>query len=178
MKRNIIYIALFIFVASFSTKQKCPLLRVYAYSQPVSKGAAPQGPVEEGKSESKSLTGSGKLNYFIYAFLRENAFIAPSVLWINKQGYEVTMDTITRLPVKVSGRDASGKPVEIVLVPATSKKVIRLTPGTQMNFFAPPVPYLQGLLDANELVIEYRWKEETCYFPVSKLKKLEAVAAE
>lgn len=178
MKHFILIIGLFIYIVAFAPNQKCPLVRVYAYSQPVLQGAFPASPVEEGKSESKSLLRAEKLNYFIYAFLRENAFVAPSVIWINKQGYEVTKDTISNLPVKIPGKNASGKSVEIVLVPATPRTVIRLTPGTQMNFFAPPVPYLQKLLDANQMVIEYMWKEEICYFPISKIKKLEAVAAE
>jgi hypothetical protein len=53
-----------------------------------------------------------------------------------------------------------------------------LTAGAVMNFFAAPEPQLQKLLDTNELVIEYRWYDETCYFPVSKIKVLERVAAD
>jgi hypothetical protein len=98
---------------------------------------------------------------------------SPTVLWIKGQGFEVKTDTISQLPVKLSH---DGKYIQ--LVPSTTKRVVMLTPGSIMNFFAPPPPELQKLLDANELVIEYRWNDETCFFSVPKIKILERVAAE
>ena len=152
--------------------------RVYAYSQSVLQGASPNQPVEEGKYESGSILKSGKTNFFIYLIVRNKYEVYPSVLWIKGQGYEIKPDTITLLPVKIPGTDAAGKRGEIILVPETPGTVIMLTPGPQMNFFAPPEPRLQALLDANESVIEYRWNDVTCYFPIPKIKTLEAVAAE
>ena len=178
MKRTIPFIALFIYIVSFAPKHKCPIDKAYVYSQPVLGGKSLRGYVEEGKSESKSLPGSGKSNYLFYLLLHRKAIIKPVVLWIKGQGFEVKMDTIKNLPVKIPDTDASGKQIEIQLVPSTSKRVVMLTPGSQLNFFAPPEARLQKLLDANELVIEYRWNEETCYFPISIIEKLNAVAAE
>ena len=178
MKKTIPFIALFVYIVSFAPKHKCPIDKAYVYTQSVSQGKSPHGQVEEGKSESKSLPGTGKSNYLFYLLLHQKAVISPVVLWIRGQGFEVKMDAITKLPVRIPDTDASGKQVEIQLVPSTSKKVIMLTPGSQLNFFAPPPARLQKLLDTNELVIEYRWNEETCYFPISTIKKLKAVAAE
>jgi hypothetical protein len=168
-----ILITIVFFQVSFLPKEKCPLQRVYAFSQAVLPGVPPNGPVEEGQSEPGKSVRTSRENYLIYIVPRKNNFINPSVLWINGQGYEVKADTITRLPVKIKGSDEK----EMVLVPSISKTVIQLTPGHQLNFFAPPEPHLQKLLDKNELVIEYMWKETICYFSVEKLKKLEAVAA-
>ena len=178
MKRTILSIILFIYTVSFTPQQKCPVIKVYAYAQPMLQGMSPKGPVEEGKNESTTLIKTGKSNYLFYVLIREKEILYPSVVWLKGQGFEVKVDTITRLPVKMPGSNAAGKQVEILLVPATSKTVLKLTPGTQLNFFAPPEPRLQALLDTNELVIEYRWKGETCYFPAGKIKKLEPVAAQ
>jgi hypothetical protein len=160
-------------LASFAPKQRCPIARVYAYSQTVSPGVSPKGPIEEGGNESKSGAGNSKSNYFIYMLSKKKYNFSPTVLWIKGQGFEVKMDTITQLPVKLSN---NGKTIQ--LVPSTSKRVVMLTAGAVMNFFAPPPPELQKLLDTNELVIEYRWNSKACYFSIPKIKVLERVAAE
>ena len=178
MKNIFTFLALFVSITSFSQKQKCPFTRLYAYVQPVLQGVSPKGPVEEGSHQSNPALKTGMTNYLFYVMLRENTFVVPTVLWIKGQGFEVKKDTMRQLPVKVPSTDAAGKVIEIELVPSTSKIVLLLTPGPQLNFFAPPEPALQALLDKNELVIEYMWKEETCYFSASKLKKLDPVAAQ
>ena len=177
-RRIILLMALFAVTISFTLKQQCPFERVYAYAQPVLQGVSPKGPVEEGNHQSNPALKPGMTNYLFYVMIRENTFVIPTVLWIKGQGFEVKKDTIHQLPVKIPSTNSSGKVVEIELVPSTSKTVLLLTPGPQLNFFAPPVPELQALLDKNELVIEYMWKEETCYFSASKLKKLDPVAAQ
>jgi hypothetical protein len=104
---------------------------------------------------------------------KKKYIFSPTVLWIKGQGFEIKTDTITKLPVKLL---LDGKYIQ--LVPSTTKRVVMLTPGPVMNFFAPPPAELQKLLDTNEMVIEYRWNDETCYFSVPKIKTLERVAAE
>jgi hypothetical protein len=162
---------------SFAPKPKCPLWRVYAYSQDVLSGKPPNGPVEEGQSEPAKQGGTSKTHYLIYIIPRNETYISLTALWINGQTYEVKTDTVKNLPVKIPGTDAAGNSTVIKLVPATSKTVIQLTPGPVLNFFAPPEIHLQKLLDTHEMVIEYRWQERSCYFSVEKIKRLGAVAA-
>ena len=154
-------------------QEKCPITRVYAYEQPVKGGAFPGGVVEEGENQSKNILSGGQSNYLVYMLSNQKDVVIPTVLWIKGRGHEVRMDTITTLPVRLTN---SGRTIQ--LVPSTSKRVISLSPGPVLNFFAPPPPELQALLDKNDMVIEYRWKKETCYFPVDKIKLLETVAAE
>lgn len=173
MKKILFFSPLLVSLFSFAPgKKKCPIKKVYAYSQTVSPGVRPNGPVEEGGYESNPVASTAKTNFFIYTLSKKKYNITPTVLWIKGQGFEIKMDTITQLPVKLSNNG-----INIQLVPSTSKRVMMLTPGAVMNFFAPPVPELQTLLDTNELVIEFRWNDETCYFPVAKIKVLERVAA-
>lgn len=175
---KILFTAIFIVcLFSFAPKPKCPLWRVYAYSQDVLSGKPPNGPVEEGQSEPAKQRSASKTHYLVYFIPRNENYISLTALWIKGQAYEVKADTVKNLPVKIPGTDAHGHSTVIKLVPATSKTVIQLTPGPVLNFFAPPEPQLQKLLDTHELVIEYMWKEKPCYFSVQKFRKLDAVAA-
>ncbi len=179
MKKVFLFGPLLLCFVSFSPKQICPISNVYAYLQTASPGISPKGPVEEGDNESKAIPSTTKSNYFIYMLSKKKYSFSPTVLWINSQGYEIKMDTITNLPVTIPViPTADVTKQKTVFVPSTSKRVVMLTPGAVMNFFAPPPPELQKLLDTNELVIEYRWNDETCYFSVPKIKVLERVAAD
>lgn len=173
MKKIFLFGPFILVILTFETKQICPISKVYAYSQTVSPGVSPKGPVEEGGTETKSDPGSARSNFFIYMLSKKKYIFSPTVLWIKGQGFEIKTDTITKLPVKLL---LDGKYIQ--LVPSTTKRVVMLTPGPVMNFFAPPPAELQKLLDTNEMVIEYRWNDETCYFSVPKIKTLERVAAE
>jgi len=175
MTKTVLFSILLFSLVSFTSDDNCPITKVYAYFQPVLPGVSPKGPVEEGSTESKPAVNSGKSNYFIYILYKKKRSVSPTVLWIKGQGFEVRSDTISKKSVKLYN---TGKTIK--LVPSTCKRVVMLTPGPVLNFFAPPEPRLQALLDKNELVIEYRGSEdgEICYFPVEKIKVLETVAAE
>jgi hypothetical protein len=63
---------------------------------------------------------------------------------------------------------------KIVLVPATTNKIVLLSPGSKLS--NKPSVWLKKIMAKADLVITYQWKGKIWYYPVSKIKVLEVIA--
>ena len=70
--------------------------KIYGYSEPVSKGVAPQKTIDENGKES-TAENKQAFNFFIYLVSQSRVY--PSEMWILGKPYSVSIERITKTPV-------------------------------------------------------------------------------
>ena len=177
MKKAFLITAVFLFGYIYVSAQRGVFKNVYAWAQPVLGGARPAGNAVEGGGELKTSVAS-KLNYFLYAeYKLSSRKIGWMGVWINGVHYSVQAVPVTDTPVKPfeNGLGLSEKKWE--LVPATSNPVMQLLPEKSSGKAVPKVPAIRRMIRDNELVIVYIYMGKTWYYPVPKIKMMDAVPA-
>jgi hypothetical protein len=172
MKQKLFLSIILLVFSAVVIGQKQPVIKVYAYSQAVLKGAAPGTIVEEGGTEIKQSSVQ-KTNYYFYIEYTLKAKFSVSALWINGKPFQSNVDSVRQTPVEMN---APGNGKKNLLVPATKNKVLLLVPGAQLTNNTKPSSSLKKQLLKGELVIVYKWKDKTYYYTVPKIKVLEPAA--
>ena len=138
---------------------------LYGYKQGIAPGVQ-QNVAEEGTGKQVTSSSRGSYNYHIY--ISSPDIVYPAELWLNGERFSVRTRSISA-PVTVTADDDQKV---VTLVPATSEKVLQLTP-------APPVDkelaFLKHVTKENELVVLYKMKGKLYYQRLKTFKKLPSV---
>ena len=159
----------------FSFAQTSPFIKVYAYSQASPNNIKPQTTTAENGNQI-TIAHGGKVNYYFYIEYKRQEKFTITNLWINGKPYRLKADSIRQTPIEMSAGNGEigNNSRKIILVPATSNKVLLLSPGSFLKI--NPSSWLKKMLVKADLVIAYRWKGKIWYYPVPKIKMLEVVA--
>lgn len=154
-----------------------PSLALYGYKQKVFPGTVPVGISEDG-NQSAQVAPRVTANYFLYLVAPKGETIQPVLVWINKKAYTVKVETVTRTPVEHVNRNIPARPVTTVLVPKTTRKVVRLVPASLADASVKPSSVVKKLMGTSELVVSYKWKGKTYHKALKQLKELDPEMAE
>ncbi len=169
-----ILLLLFTPLSLYGFAQKTPIAKLYAYAQLVTPGARPQGAItENGKEQPAKPTE--RVSYFFYAEQLRSTVAVFTTVWIKGRAYAVRADTVTSPAEMITGEATGQKKIE--LAPATKHKLWLISPAAENKKPPKPGAVLQKLINKNELVLVYRWKNKLYYYPVKKLKMLPSVLA-
>jgi len=175
MKQRTLFTCLLLVLSLFSFTQTSPFLKVYAYAQPSLSNIKPQTTTAENGNQLTKASREN-VNYYFYVEYRRKEKFTVTALWVKGKPYQLKADSIQQTPIEMAaGNGEMGKnSKKITLVPVTSNKVLLLSPGLKLN--SRPTASLKKIVAKAELVITYRWKGKTLYYPVSKIKLLEVIA--
>jgi hypothetical protein len=145
--------------------------KLYGFKESVSAGKSPSHAVDE-SGVQKAETPRPRHNLFIY--LESSSAVVPTEMWVAGQKFSVKVDTVKKTPVERTNYSIPARPKTAVLVPATKKKLLQLTPlpakeGGQQD-------KLKKLILENELVVVYTQKGKTYYSSLKSLTALPPVA--
>ncbi|HEX6335179.1 MAG TPA: hypothetical protein VFZ78_13190, partial [Flavisolibacter sp.] len=127
------------------------------------------GEIAEEGSQPTTQAGSRR-NYFIY--MTGSSRIYPAEMWIHGEPYSVLVEPVS---TPVEYRSSQSENVQpIVLVPATSEKVIRLTPAPAIE--AKLTATGRKLSTDNALVVVYKANGKFHYQVLAELKQLPTAA--
>ena len=157
----------FLLIILSASAQTRGTAKLYGYVQSVMPGAN-LGVINEAGEEVPEKNPARK-NYRIYAV--SSSRIYPVEMWINGEPYSVKMDIISTTPV-VHGSETMGNRTE--LVPATSQKVILLSPAPYTE--TKNIGDVRSIASSNELVLVYRQNGKFYYSALNELTQLEAAA--
>lgn len=148
-----------------------PALSLRAYKQAVAPGTVPAG-VSENSSPGAEVRKRIATRYYLYLSYSPRTTIQPQRVWIGKKAYTLEVEPVVKTPVEHVNRNIPSHPVTTVLIPRTSRKVVRLKPGTATD--AAPLPAsARNLIDTSELVVSYTWKGKTYYKALDKITVLD-----
>lgn len=162
-----------IFLIAFGNiKAQTSEIKIYAYSQEVSKGIKPQNEISENGQEIK--TGStSSLNYLLYFTNNKKTSVKINEVWINQKAYDFKTEEIIKTPVVIQNAVIKE---EKELVPATKNKVMLIT-LTGLKKDSKPVNTLKSSLKNSELVIFYIINGKKLYKTIKKIEILKPVVA-
>ena len=144
-------------------------LKIYAFKQAVVTGVKPSYEMDE-KGKPVVLNEKGSFNYFIYSTTKPSGKISFVAIWLQGEEFNLKTEAVIQTPVVLElGIDPfSNKKIE--LVPATKRKVWRLTPMEKIPRKFPIK--LDQIIRTHELVIVYTWKRKTRFALVKEIKNL------
>ncbi|MFL5741755.1 MAG: hypothetical protein ACJ75B_16125 [Flavisolibacter sp.] len=142
--------------------------KLYGFKESVSVGKAPSHSIDESGAQ-KNEVPRARHNLFIY--LESSTSVVPTEMWIAGQKFSVRVDTVKKTPVERSNYSMPGRPKTVVLVPATKKTLLQLTPVSAKQ--EGQQDKLKKLITDNELLVLYKQKGKVYY---SSLKTLTALA--
>ena len=145
--------------------------KIYGYSEPVSKGVAPQKTIDENGKES-TAENKQAFNFFIYLVSQSRVY--PSEMWILGKPYSVSIERITKTPVVRKNYNNPSDPTSVEMVPETSGQVIRLIPAPAIQEKLSDKG--EALSKNNELVVVYKQNGKFQYNILSELTVLKVVA--
>jgi hypothetical protein len=167
-----IFLSLLVLISFGSCKaQMKGTINLYGFKQAVLPGMIPGDIItEDGRTIEQPF--KPKFNFFIYT--ASNARIYPMEVWLNGTAYSIQTEVVTSTPIEYVNPTSLPEGKKTVLVPKTSKKVLKLT-------IAPPVEKTEhtkakSLSKANELVLVYKQNGKFYYSALKSLKEIEPVA--
>ena len=170
-KRKAIF--LFLFSATMLTgfsQAKSPVKKVYAYKQASIPGIIPSNDENDIKDKNaKPIEYQPPYNYWFYLSMAKSESITVSGLWIAGKQYEIKSETIKELPVRKMLFNGLEHNDTIIMVPATTTKVILIYPSGLKTDVSNNV---LKIVKSNELVIRYSCKGKTYYATVDKITEL------
>ena len=144
---------------------------MYAYKQATISGNIIANDENDipGNNGTRKIERKQNFNYWFYLSVPKKEKVTITGLWIDGKQYEIKQDSITDLPVKKIIYTGLQKNDTIIMVPATTNKILLVYPGTIKTNDSK---YVLNLLRTNELVIRYTWKNKTYYTSIKKIKEL------
>ena len=151
-----------------------PAVKIYAYSRVTTPGTVPVIPDESGKpSGVKIKTGE---NYYIYAVYAGSAKISFAEVWIGGKYFQTQTERIESTPVLSINNDNPSNPVKEILVPATTKNVISISPVGTPGDKTVKASWFRKMAKNTELIVSYFYKGKKYFIGVKKIKPLLPVA--
>lgn len=173
MKEKLIIISVAILLnACYSSSQ----VKGYAFTQPVIRGASPNGAIDESGKEIASIPKKNSANYFFYFEYSPEKNTLPVAIWLKDKGFKVKVAPTTNNPVVMTDPMFPGKKEKTILVPATKNKVVAVSLDYDMPLNQKTSGKLEKLLENAEVVFEYVYKGKTYYKAVEKITQLTPVA--
>lgn len=167
-KRKLILAVCFVAITAVSNAQ---VKKVFAYKQASIPGniiSTDDNDLKE-KSEARSGTGSQNFNYWFYLSIPIKEKVSVTGLWINNHQYDIKSETVNKLPVKKIIFTGLEKNDTIIMVPATSNKILLIHPAAKKQGNSKNA---LNIAKQNELVIRYTWRGKMYYATVKKIKEL------
>jgi hypothetical protein len=176
MKPGLILLLLSITAVSFTSAQKAPVVKMYAYTQPVLPGQKKIAiPDENGNTIEPAM--QKKTNYFFYAEKKKQETIKIAGIWMYGKKYLVKSDIVTTIPVEIFEGSSPNGPQKITLAPDSDNEFLQVLPGPTTSKGTKLPGYLKKMVQKSDLILIYLWKGKTWYFPVKKIKNLSPVAS-
>lgn len=156
MKKTVIVLMLF-FTSTVLVAQK-PSLTLKAFQRYYIGGMPPNPVLEVGGKEVKVISKTAEPEYFIYLISAKHPSLKIESVWINKQRYQATMQTVSCKPVVINTAFRKD-----TLIAYTEENVwqIRIT-GKEKNLQMSK-KNISPLLLENELVVKLRDKKGSLY---------------
>jgi len=170
-KKLLLFISLILSLSLLSQ----PSIRVFAFEQENLPGTKPAGVTDENGHPVQKA--AAKKNYFIFLSLNKAYSITPTQLFIKGKPVKIATTVVKRAPVEYINNNIPAKPEKIILVPATTNKVLELQLIETTDGYRN-APAIQRLIEKNDVVIVYLWKKKKYFLSLKKMKKLEPVANE
>lgn len=167
MKKELLLISLFFGLASFSQ----PPIKVFAFEQDNFPGTKPAVTDENGNPVRKVAT---RKNYFIYLSFNKSYNIRPSHVFVKGKLFTIKTMSLRNTPIEHVNSNIPNQPEKIVLVPATTNKVLQLKLN-ESEGLTTTTNSIKKLTEKNDVVVEYSWKNKTYFATIQKLKTLEPV---
>jgi hypothetical protein len=168
-------ITFLIFVLTSLSAISQPSIKIFAYSQAVSPGIVPKGVTDE---NGKTITTKKEIavNYYIFASYNKSIKINIEEIWIKGNFFNPVVKNIDSTPVLNINETIPGNPVKVIMVPATTQKVISLKPGELIKNHIIQASSFRNLAKHAELIISYVYKGKKYFIGVKKIKVLEPIA--
>ncbi len=161
MKKQTFFL-LFLMGCSFEIKaQTRPLKKIYAYSQALLPGKKSNYPVKVNET------------YRLFITVTPKEAIAVTGIWLKNNYYSCTTKNIAVKQVIQNNSNYEKK----ILVAKTSNTIIEVLLTKQVDPAPRPGSALGNLLQANEVVLVYTWKEKEYFSALKKITVLEPFAA-
>lgn len=170
MKYKFLIIAL-ISLQGFITSgwKKPPVVKVYAYAQPVASGIRQQTVSTDGGNEKLVTAPRQGMNYFIFIEYKRSKGIRPVYIWMDDKLYTVQVEEVST-PYYISTAEKIPNK-QNQLVPKTKNKVLRLS-------FSGEAKGVNWTGDKNKegIVIMYTCRKKSHYVTLDKITMLEPAA--
>lgn len=167
-KVKLILAVCFVAVTAVSTAQ---VKKIFAYKQACIPGniiSTEDNDIKE-KNGVNSTGPTQNFNYWFYLSIPKKENVTITGLWINNHQYDIKSETVSNLPVKKIIFTGLEKNDTIIMVPATSNKILLIHPSGKKQSDSK---YALNLSRQNELVVRYTWKGKIYYATVKKIKEL------
>ena len=171
MKYKRILIPLIVFL---SLRAQAQLNKIYGYRQLVYGGAAQMNDNPEDKALTNKAKQSISEEYFIFIVTGKNKTTVPQELWINKQRYNFTLDTVKKLPFVLLSAGRNEEVSKDTLVKFAAGCVIQLKYPTAVLQQNVPAS-IRKTVNENALVLTYRYKGRHSKIFIRRLKQLPPV---
>jgi len=160
--KQVYFLAALIFFSISSVAQVEGASKLYGYKQEVMPGTIR---VDE---NGRQVRPKPRYNYFIY--LASSTKVSPTEIWIDGKAYSVNTLAVEKTPVEY---ESTGSQKPVVLVPKTTRRVLQLSPLTEISQAGTKGKTLSA---KNELVIIYKGGGKTYYKTLPKFTMLEMLA--
>ena len=123
----------FVFVFAFTITSSAQVKKIYAYKQASIPGniiSTEDNDIKE-KNGIKQTEQTQNFNYWFYISIPKKEKVIVTGLWINNQQYDIKSESLSSLPVKKIIYTGVEKNDTIVMVPATSNKIMLLYPAAK-----------------------------------------------
>jgi hypothetical protein len=162
---------------SLLSQTNTPVIKIYAYAQPVVPGVNPNSKAIDESGKEISVKPKSHVNYLIYFVQKKSATIQPINIWIKEKKYMITYEEVKETPVELPSSNLMSDKKKMELVPKTENKVLKLIITGEILDKGKPSATLIKLIGKNGLVISYTWKGKKYYAGLKNIKMLEPLAA-
>ena len=174
MRLSLKFLFLFLITGNFVSAQKDPIVKIYAFKQPVLPGIKKDIIVQE-NGKTIETTPPQKVNYFFYLEQKKSTAVKIAGIWMYGKKYFIKVDAISNTPVEIAKESSSNKPGKISLTPAEGNEFVQILPGAETKKGTKLPRGLRKIIQQSELVVIYVWEGKTWYLPVKQIKNLSSV---
>jgi len=149
-----------------------PSIKVYGFRQQSLPGTIPAGAKDENGNPVKKA--AAKVNYLIFLSFNKNYSITPTDVFVNGHPFKAQVARVENTPIEYINTTIPKQPVKKILVPKTSRKVLKIEPAEKIEESSAD-PHLLQLAKVNELVIAYQWKKKDYFVTLKNMNELDPV---
>jgi hypothetical protein len=172
MKSNKIWL---LFVLCISQYAEAQVSKIYGYNQYLYGGAMQMNNTEDRPGNEKPMQ-SVSTRYFIFVVIEKNKTIIPQQLWIDKQLYNFTLDTIKQFPFILVSSEEGERTSKDTLVKSSAGSVIQLKNPIAAKLQIIPKS-IRKMVHANALVFIYRYKGRVRKIFIQHLQQVSPIFA-
>ncbi|MER3463362.1 MAG: hypothetical protein C4329_01995 [Chitinophagaceae bacterium] len=166
-------ILLLVIVCLFSVFSFSQSVAVKGYVRSVSPGTVPVGVTNENGTPANKKSGP-KDQHLIYLLHAKTIRVIPVEMWLNGEHYAISQTNVSS-PVTITDNTIPSNTKKIILVPATYKNVVQLSPIPSVE---TKVISAAQKAKTNEAVIVYKQNGKFYTTTIKKLTRLEPLMGE